>query len=101
VLPDAYPLSGSAEDYLDAELGFGRFLDFGVIVPRVHLLYDWSAHELEAPELLDLVSDGALTYAWPIEAGAVWRPTDSFTLRVARRTLPPQAWDPSRPAPSR
>ena len=52
VLPDEYPLRDSVDTYLDAELGFGRLMDFGVIVPRLQQLYEWSAHELEAPGLL-------------------------------------------------
>ena len=65
VLPDEYPLRGSARSYLPDELGFGRLLDYGVIAPRLQQLYQWSAHELAAPGLLDCIRDGALTYAWP------------------------------------
>ncbi len=44
VLPDAYPLRGSARSYLGQELGFGRVLDYGVIVPRLRQLYEsWSS----------------------------------------------------------
>jgi hypothetical protein len=35
VLPDEYPLRGSVQSYLADELGFGRLLDFGVILPRL------------------------------------------------------------------
>ena len=34
VLPDEYPLRDSVATYLDDELGFGRLLDYGVIVPE-------------------------------------------------------------------
>ena len=44
-----------------------RLVDYGVIVPRLQQLYEWSAHELAAPGLLDFVRDGAMTYAWPIQ----------------------------------
>jgi hypothetical protein len=52
VLPHEYPLRGSVQSYLTAELRFGRLLDFGVIQPRLQQLYEWSAHELAAPGLL-------------------------------------------------
>lgn len=35
VLPDEYPLRESARHYLGDEHGFGRLLDYGVIVPRL------------------------------------------------------------------
>jgi hypothetical protein len=89
VLPDEYPLRGSVRSYLDAELRFGRLLDFGVIVPRLQLLYEWSAHELGAPGLVECVREGALTYAWPLKDRDVWRPPDTFVLRMTHRALPP------------
>jgi hypothetical protein len=89
ILPDHYPLRGSARSYLGQELGFGRLLDYGVIVPRLQRLYEWSAHELSAPGLLDCIRDGALTYAWPFEDREVWLPPESFMVRLARRTLSP------------
>jgi hypothetical protein len=49
MLPDEYPLTGEVNNYLSNELGFGRLLDYGVIVPRLQQLYEWSAHELGAP----------------------------------------------------
>ena len=89
VLPDEYPLRDSVRSYLGAELGFGRLVDFGVILPRVHQLYEWSAYELGTPGLLDCVRDGALTYAWSLDEGGVWQTSDSLLLRLARRALPP------------
>ena len=89
VLPDEYPLTGEVSHYLSNELGFGRLLDYGVIVPRVEQLYEWSAHELGAPGLLDCTRDGALTYAWPFEERDVWRPRRSLVLQLAHRALPP------------
>jgi hypothetical protein len=90
VLPDEYPLTGEVGNYLSNELGFGRLLDYGVIVPRLQRLYEWSAHELGAPGLLDCTRDGALTYAWLFEERGVWRPRRSFVLRMAHRALPPE-----------
>jgi hypothetical protein len=88
VLPDAYPLSGSVRFYLGAEHGFGRLVDFGMIVPRLQQLYQWSAHELAEPGLLDLVRDGAMTYAWSVENRGVWEPPASFILQLTQRALP-------------
>ena len=67
VLPSEYPLTDDVSHYLSNELGFGRLLDYGVIVPRLQQLFEWSAHELSAPGLLDCTRDGAMTYAWPFE----------------------------------
>jgi hypothetical protein len=89
ILPDEYPLRGNVDTYLDAELRFGRLLDYGVIVPRLQQLYEWSAHELEAPGLLDCVREGALTYAWPYEDRDVWRPPNSLVYRMTHLALPP------------
>jgi hypothetical protein len=90
VLPDEYPLRDSVQSYLSDELGFGRLLDFGVILPRLHQLYEWSAHELAAPGLLDCARDGAMTYAWSFQDRSVWQPPKSFILQMAWRALPPE-----------
>jgi hypothetical protein len=90
VLPDEYPLRGSVQSYLSDELRFGRLLDFGVISPRLQQLYEWSAHELAAPGLLDCVHDGVMTYAWSLEDRGVWQPPESFILQMTRRALPPE-----------
>jgi hypothetical protein len=90
VLPAEYPLGGTVRSYLSAERGFGRLVDFGMIVPRLQQLYQWSAHELAEPGLLDLVRDGAMTYAWSFEDRSVWQPPKSFILEVTRRALPPE-----------
>jgi len=90
VLPAEYPLRGSVQSYLSAEHGFGRLVDFGMIVPRLQQLYEWSAHELAVPGLLDFVRDGAMTYAWAFEARGVWQPPKSFILQTAQRALPPE-----------
>ena len=42
-VPDAYPLPDPLEEYLRAEAGIGRTLDYGVIRPRLQRLYEWSA----------------------------------------------------------
>jgi hypothetical protein len=90
VLPDEYPLTGNVSDYLSDELGFGRLLDYGVIVPRLQQLYEWSAHELSEPGLLDCIRGGSMIYAWPFEERSVWHPRKSVLLRLAHRMLPPE-----------
>lgn len=72
------------------ELGFGRLLDFGVIIQRLQQLFEWSAHELRASGFLDCARDGTLTYAWPFDERGVWQPRRSFALRSARHVLPPE-----------
>jgi hypothetical protein len=89
ILPAEYPLRDGVETYLDAELGFGRLVDYGVIVPRLQQLYEWSARELGAPGLLECVREGALTYAWPFEERDVWQVPHSIVLRVVHQILPP------------
>jgi hypothetical protein len=89
ILPDEYPLRDRARSYLRDELGFGRLLDYGMIVPRLTQLYDWSAHELSAPGLRDCIRDGALTYAWSFEDRDVWLPPKKFMIQLAQRALPP------------
>jgi hypothetical protein len=89
VLPDEYPLRDGVMSYLDDELRFGRLVDFGVIAPRLQQLYEWSAHELGTPGLVECVHDGALTYAWAFEDRDIWRPPSSLILRMTHRLLPP------------
>jgi hypothetical protein len=64
-VPAAYPLPDPLERYLRAEAGIGRTLDYVVIRPRLQPLYEWSAVVLDAPELRELIDDGAPVYAWP------------------------------------
>ena len=84
VLPDEYPADGELEDYLQLEHKLGRILDYAVIQPRLRPLYDWSARELGRPELSDLLSDGAPTYAWPTDERQAWKPP---RLPVTARAL--------------
>ena len=72
VLPRRYPLDGGVEDYVRDENGFGQLLDFAVIRPRLQRLYEWSAAELELPELAGLISNGTPTYAWSAAEWGVW-----------------------------
>ena len=61
------------EWYIADEQRFGRWLDYGVIAPRLQGLYAWSAEELDEPRVLELVRDGNPIYAWPFEERHVWR----------------------------
>ena len=73
VLPDDYPAGGELEDYLQIEHRLGRVLDYAVIQPRLRRLYDWSARELDRPELSGLLFDGGPGYVWPPDDRA-WKP---------------------------
>jgi hypothetical protein len=74
VVPDRYPLDRDLDAYLADENNFGRMLDYGVIVPRVQRLYDWSARELGQPALREMFSDGNPTYAWVHPERRAWNP---------------------------
>jgi hypothetical protein len=73
VLPNQYPLSEDVDYYIADEQRLGRVLDYGVIVPRLQRLYEWSARDLAEPRLLELIRDGSPIYAWPLEQRHVWR----------------------------
>lgn len=89
ILPDEYPLTDDVDSFLSDELGFGRLLDFGVIVSRLQQIDDWSAHEPGEPGLRACTRDGAMTYAWPFEERGVWQARDSVALQLAHHLLPP------------
>jgi hypothetical protein len=91
VLPDEYPLSEDISVYVSNELSFGRLLDIGIITPRLQQLYEWSAHTLELPQLLDCIRDGDLIYAWSYEDRNIWHPPVSTMVRLARRVFPPNS----------
>lgn len=87
VLPASYPLDREVEiaTYLDRENRLGRMLDYGVIAPRLQVLYEWSAGELNVPELRELVYDGSPVYAWSHADRHVWRlPSESNPVRGIR-----------------
>ncbi len=58
VLPNRYPLTQDVQRYIATEHRLGRMLDYAVIVPRIQVLYEWSAEELREPRLLELVRNG-------------------------------------------
>ncbi len=85
VLPNQYPLRDDLEVYLKNEHDLGRMLDYGVIGPRLQLLYEWSAGELGIPELRGLIRDGSPIYAWPYGDRHVWRQTpESLPVHLLR-----------------
>lgn len=90
VLPDRYPLNVDLDRYVAAEHSFGHLLDVGMIMPRVTLLYAWSADELGLPELKRLlVEPGPIpAYAWDPKDSAVWFPPASRLARAAQRAVP-------------
>ena len=88
VLPDLYPLDEDVRFYIRAELGLGRLLDYGMIVPRLRQVYEWSAAELGMPELVDWVDDGALSYAMTSAEWRMWDPAPRRLVRLVRRVLP-------------
>ena len=89
--PNEYPLTDNVDSYLSNELGFGRLLDFGVILPRLQQIYEWSAHELGEPGLARLHSaTGPRPTPGRSRSGAVWQTRKSFALQMTRRLLPPE-----------
>jgi hypothetical protein len=91
VLPDRYPLLDTLETYLVDEHGLGRIADYGVIVPRIQALYDWSATALLRPELRDLARDGNPVYAWSYADRRYWSlASDPFPVRAIRWATSPR-----------
>jgi hypothetical protein len=90
VLPAHYPAAFDLETTLKMEHGLGRVLDYGVIAPRLEALYDWSARELDIPELCGLIRDGSPVYAWSYADRTVWRQVpESLPVRLLRVATSP------------
>ena len=87
VLPDRYPTEAELESYLQQEQTFGRVLDYAVIQPRIQRLYEWSARELQQPELASLASDGVPVYAWSPEDRREWEPPPLPAVARAMRAM--------------
>ena len=86
ILPARYPVTDDVRNYVTAENNLGRLLDYGVILPRLQLLYQWSAVELCQPALGGLVSAGVPSYVAPEEAAPFWRPMPApFLIRLLTR----------------
>ena len=74
ILPERYPVIDDLRTYVEKENNLGRLLDYGVILPRLQLLYEWSAEDLGQPAVVDWVREGVPSYFSPIEAIQFWRP---------------------------
>ncbi len=91
VLPDRYPADDDLAVYVRDENGFGRLLDYAVIQPRLRRLYDWSACELERPEISELVIDDTPAYAWSPRDRLEWAPPPlSATARAMKIATAPR-----------
>ena len=90
VLPDDYPAEGELEDYLQLEHRLGRVLDYAVVQPRLRPLYDWSARELDRPELSDLLVDGGPGYAWGPDDRAWTAPPLAIGARALKTLTAPR-----------
>jgi hypothetical protein len=91
ILPARYPATDGVQAYVQAENNFGRILDYGVILPRIQMLYDWSAGELGLPALAGLVAKGSPCYAAPFGTDAVWRLAEpSLPIRCLRAATMPR-----------
>jgi hypothetical protein len=92
ILPARYPVVDDLRTYVNAENNLGRLLDYGVILPRLELLYQWSAVELQQPALAELVREGTPSYVAPSDAAPFWRPVPApWNVRLlarATRALP-------------
>ncbi|HEX3520313.1 MAG TPA: hypothetical protein VHT29_14865 [Solirubrobacteraceae bacterium] len=94
ILPARYPALDGVSTYVDAENNLGRMLDYGVILPRLPALYEWSAEELAQPALAALVQEGAPCYAAPFGTDAVWNlPEPPLPISVLRLATRPRARD--------
>ena len=90
VLPDRYPLEDEVTAYVAAERNLGQLLDYGLIGPRLHQLYEWSARELDQPELLTCIREGSPTYVWSYDDRQVWHPSPPpRAARAIARIVPP------------
>jgi hypothetical protein len=91
VLPADYPPRLDLDTTLKIEHRLGRMLDYGVIAPRLQALYDWSARELDIPDLRGLILDGSPIYAWSYADRNVWRQTpESLPVRLLRIVTSPR-----------
>jgi hypothetical protein len=88
VLPDRYPLNDELLRFVQEENGFGRFLDIGVIQPRLRRLYDWSASELGLPAVTSLLDSGIPAYAWDPADREPWLVPPTRVARWTRAAIP-------------
>lgn len=94
ILPERYPVIDDLRTYVEKENSLGRLLDYGVILPRLQLLYEWSAEDLGQPAVVNWVREGVPSYFSPIEAIQFWRPVPApVVVRLLARLTraPPSA----------
>jgi hypothetical protein len=90
VLPVRYPAEFDLDTALKIEHRLGRMLDYGVIAPKLQPVYDWSARELDIPDLRSLIRDGSPIYAWSYADRNVWRQSpESLPVRLLRVATSP------------
>lgn len=88
VFPQEYPLTRiSLEEIIAAEGKVARLIDFGLILPKLPELYQFSAQTLEEPRLRHLVSNGLFRYAGIDIDHSQLRP-DAASRFVGRLTAP-------------
>jgi hypothetical protein len=97
ILPDRYPAIEDVQSYVNAENNLGQMLDYGIILPRLQRLYEWSAQELQQPALCGFTHDGVPSYALQTETDAAWRrsPNAPLIRLLGRltRARPPRSGD--------
>ena len=88
VLPDRYPLEErDIEEVLTKENYLGRIFDYGVIAPRIELLYRFAADELDDSRVGELCTEQSPVYAWPFEYRDAWVSRKSPIGIAAVRTV--------------
>jgi hypothetical protein len=91
ILPERYPAVDDVPVYVEAENNMGRLLDYGVILPRLQTLYEWSAEEIAQPALKGLVQQGSPCYADPPETDGAWSLADSsMPTRLLQKATRPR-----------
>jgi hypothetical protein len=87
-VPNHYPLGEDVAPFVADENGFGRFLDLGIIQPRLRALYDWSAAELDEPDLAQLLVGDIPAYAWDPADASPWTQSQRPSTRLAQLAVP-------------
>jgi hypothetical protein len=91
ILPERYPTVDGVPVYVEAENNMGRLLDYGVILPRLQILYEWSAEEIAQPALRELVQQGSPCYANTPETDVAWGlAAPSIPTRLLRKATRPR-----------
>jgi hypothetical protein len=70
-----------ADENYFARVMDSRVMDYGIIAPRIPLLYRAAAEVLDEPRVVELCTDEFPVYAWPYEQRHVWR-TDRSPVAI-------------------